>query len=78
VFGIDEATGRLRFEGADATLGRTPRFFTLAPGGQTLFALNGDSDSIVDFTVDADSGRLKQQREPVACGSPVCMVFLSS
>lgn len=75
VFRIDAQTGCLTFQGADKTLGRTPRFFTLAPDGHTLFALNEDSDSIVAFTLDPDSGRLLQPRLPLACGSPVCLVF---
>ena len=55
--------------------GRTPRFFTLSPDGRLLFALNEDSDTIVAFAVDPQTGRLTPAREPVPCGSPVCMVF---
>lgn len=75
VFRIDAADGTLRFEGADPTQGRTPRFFTPAPGGEVMFALNEDSDSIVALKVDARTGRLTPLQPPVACGSPVCMVF---
>lgn len=74
-FRIDAATGWLSFEGADKSLGRTPRFFTIAPDGRTMFVLNEDSDSIVAFALDVDRGRLLRPREAVACGSPVCMVF---
>jgi 6-phosphogluconolactonase (cycloisomerase 2 family) len=62
----------------DKTLSRTPSFFTIAPDGRTMFVLNQDSDSIVAFSLDPENGRLLQPRPPVACGSPVCMVFLSS
>ncbi len=75
VFRVDPTSGRLTFAGADATLGRTPRFFTLAPNRRMLFALNEDSDSIVALRVDGDSGRLSPLQPPVTCGSPVCMVF---
>jgi len=74
VFRIDD-DGLLTFAGADASGGRTPRFFTLSPDGRLLFALNEDSDSIVALAVDAQSGRLSPAREPVHCASPVCMVF---
>lgn len=77
VFRADPGTGRLTFTGADATLGRTPRFFALAPNGRTLFALNEDSDSIVAMRVDGANGRLSPLQGPVKCGSPVCMVFSS-
>jgi 6-phosphogluconolactonase (cycloisomerase 2 family) len=78
VFRIDAETGCLSFEGADGTLGRTPRFFTIAPDGRTMFVLNEDSDSVVAFTLDPENGRPLQPQPPMECGSPVCMVFLSS
>jgi 6-phosphogluconolactonase len=73
-FRLDPETGLPEFAGAYATLGRTPRFFTLSPDGRLLFALNEDSDSIVAFDVDG-SGALEAPRVIAACGSPVCMVF---
>lgn len=75
LFHIDAATGMLRFVGAESTLGRTPRFFTLSPDARLLFALNEDSDAIVSFRVDAATGRITPTGRPVSCGSPVCMVF---
>jgi 6-phosphogluconolactonase len=77
VFRVDPASGRLTFAGADTTLGKTPRFFTLSPNGATLFALNEDSDAIVALRVDRETGRLSSLQAPVKCGSPVCMVFSS-
>ncbi len=74
VFDIDPASGRLTFAQAVKTSGRTPRFFTLSPDGRWLYALNEDSDTIVRFAVGAQ-GRLMPAGEPMACGSPVCMVF---
>lgn len=75
VFRVDRATGLLSFSGANPTLGRTPRFFTLTPNERMLFALNEDSDSIVAMRVDGSTGRLAPLQPPVPCGSPVCMVF---
>ncbi|MFO1304852.1 MAG: lactonase family protein [Burkholderiales bacterium] len=77
VFRVDPASGRLTFAGADPTLGKTPRFFTLSPNGATLFALNEESDTIVALRVDRETGRLSSLQAPVKCGSPVCMVFSS-
>ncbi len=73
-FLIDADTGLPGFAGAQSTLGRTPRFFTLSPDGRLLFALNEDSDTIVAFDID-ESGRPGAPRPVAACGSPVCMVF---
>lgn len=75
VFAIDAASGRMRFVDVQPSLGRTPRFFTLAPGGGRMYVLNEDSDAIVTFTVDAVDGRLRSTGPPVRCGSPVCMIF---
>lgn len=75
VFAIDGSSGLLRFIGAQPSLGRTPRFFALAPGGAHLYALNEDSDTIVRFAVDRATGALTAAADPRHCGSPVCMVF---
>ncbi|MBN8494255.1 MAG: lactonase family protein [Burkholderiales bacterium] len=78
VFRIAEADGLLTLAGADASGGRTPRFFTLSPDGRLLYALNEDSDTIVAFHVDRTSGRLSPTGHAVKAGSPVTMVFSSS
>ena len=72
---VDPASGRLTLSQVVASGGRTPRFFTLGPDGRWLYALNEDSDTIARFAVDPATGRLAPTGEPVACGSPVCMVF---
>jgi 6-phosphogluconolactonase len=75
VFRVDADSGLLEFVAAEASGGRTPRFFTLSPDGSRLYALNEDSDSIVTFAVDPISGRLSRTGAEVTCASPVCMVF---
>lgn len=75
IFQIEPGSGRLKFMGAQASMGRTPRFFTLSPNGRMLFVLNEDSDCIVPFTVHENSGLLSPTGMSVYCGSPVCMVF---
>ncbi|SFN24053.1 lactonase family protein [Variovorax sp. OV329] len=75
VFAIDSATGRLSFQGAQQTSGKTPRFFALAPDGRFMFALNEDSDSIETLAVDSKTGLLEPTGARVSSGSPVCMVF---
>ena len=75
IFRIDPATGLPGFTGAEPTLGKTPRFFTLSPDGHLLFALNEDSDTIVSFRVDAATGGLTPNGQSAKTGSPVCMIF---
>lgn len=75
VFTIDAQDGRLSLAQVVPTGGRTPRFFTLDPQGRWLYALNEDSDTLTRLAVDSVSGQLALSGEPLACGSPVCMVF---
>ncbi len=75
VYDIDPASGRLTFAQAQATGGRTPRFFTLGPDGRWLYALNEDSDTIACLAVSPATGRLAPASDLLSCGSPVCMVF---
>lgn len=75
VYSIDQRTGLLALVDVAPTRGKTPRFFTLTPNGRFLYALNEDSDTIVAMAVDPVRGTLKELASPVACGSPVCMVF---
>lgn len=75
VFRIDPATGLLAMVEAAPAQGRTPRFFTLAPGGRHMYVLNEDTDTIVTMAVSQADGRLRPTGGAVACGSPVCMVF---
>ncbi len=76
VYDIDAATGRLSLVQVTPTGGRTPRFFTLGPDGRWLYALNEDSDTIARMAVDPTTGRLSSTGDLLACGSPVCMVFV--
>jgi 6-phosphogluconolactonase (cycloisomerase 2 family) len=75
VFGVDTASGRLEFLGAQPSEGKTPRFFTLTPDGRFMFVLNEDSDAIVTLAVDPANGTLVPTGARSPCGSPVCMVF---
>jgi len=72
-FAVDQSTGRLTARGWVDSQGKTPRFFALEPTGRFLFVADEDSDRIVPFR--ADGPDLKPAGEPVATGSPVCIVF---
>ena len=74
MFSVDGRTGRLAFERAVPAQGRTPRFFTLSPGGRWLLVLNEDSNSIQSFAIDRERRDLVPGPQ-LACGSPVCLVF---
>lgn len=75
VYRIDPGTGLLEWVGAEPSLGKTPRFFTLTPNNRHMFVLNEDSDTIVAMAVDRQTGRLQPNGFSTRTGSPVCMVF---
>jgi 6-phosphogluconolactonase len=76
----DGALGRggpLGRGGAVATQGAHPRHFALTPGGGALLVANRDSDSLVSFAVDPDSGELIPLAEPFCdVPRPVCVRWL--
>lgn len=75
-FGVDAKSGRLTLVENAATLGQTPRHFTLDPSGQWLLAENQASDSVVMFRVDPASGKPAPTGERIEVPAPVCAVFV--
>jgi 6-phosphogluconolactonase len=54
--------------------GKTPRDFNLDPEGNFLLALHQNSDNLVIFRVNRQTGLLKKERE-YQVPSPVCLLF---
>lgn len=74
-YSIDPHTGYLRLLGFTDALGKTPRFMTFDEKGEKLYVANEDSDTIVEFAIEADSGRPVFTGRTVAAESPVCVIF---
>lgn len=68
--------GQLTSLGHTPTGGETPRNFRIDPTGQFLLAENQQSDSIVAFRIDAQTGSLSPVAGKIAVGSPCCIKFL--
>jgi 6-phosphogluconolactonase len=75
VFAIEAETGWLRQIQVLPTGGKTPRFFAACPTGDWLYALNEDSDTLVQFAVKPVTGLLTATGRSLTCKSPVCLVF---
>lgn len=75
IYRVDQATGLLESVGWQSSGGKGPRFITIAPDGKFLYAANENSDTITRFSINAANGALTPAGEPVAVGSPVCIVF---
>jgi 6-phosphogluconolactonase len=75
VFSVTEKTGALALEQVVATGGAWPRNFSLDPTGRWLLVANQQSDSVIVFARDQESGRLTPTRQRIAIPSPVCLRF---
>jgi 6-phosphogluconolactonase len=78
VFAVDSRTGKLSLVECQSTRGKTPRHFAIDPAGRWLLAENQDSDNIVVFRIDSETGRLTPAGQEIKVGSPVCAEFLGA
>lgn len=67
--------GTLSFVQQIASGGIKPRNFAITPDGKYLFAENEESNSIVAFLRNIETGTLTQTKFSTTVGAPVCIVF---
>lgn len=77
IFSIDDKTGKLKLVGHQATLGKTPRNFSLDPSGNYLLVANQDSDNIFVFKRDTKTGLLTATGYQINVPNPVCLKWIS-
>jgi 6-phosphogluconolactonase len=76
IFRIDERNGKLTSVGYQSTLGEKPRNFCIDPTGNFLLVANQDTDNIVIFKRDKQTGLLTETGEQVSVPRPVCLKLL--
>ena len=76
IFKIDPKNGKLLLVGHQPTLGRTPRNFNFDPSGNFLLVANQNSDEIVIFKIDKETGLLTDTQKRIAVGKPVCLKWI--
>lgn len=76
IFKIDQRTGKLTTVGYTSTMGTTPRNFCIEPTGKYLLAANQDTDNIVVFKRDANTGLLSYTGEQLKIPKPVCLKMI--
>ena len=76
IFSINKKDGRLTLTGHQSTLGKTPRNFSIDPSGKFLLCENQNSDEIVIFNRDANTGLLSDSGKRIAVGKPVCIKWM--
>ena len=73
IFSIDKATGRLKLKGFQPVLGKTPRNFIIDPTGNFLLVANQESDNVVIFKRNNETGLLKETGMQIKVPKPVCL-----
>lgn len=75
VFSIHPKTGLLTGIGTQATMGIKPRNFTIDPSGKFLLVANQQSNDVVIFKIDGNTGMPVPTGNTVPFIAPVCLVF---
>jgi 6-phosphogluconolactonase len=61
--------------GHEATQGKIPRNFVIDPSGTFLLAANQNTDTVVVFRIDQQSGHLTPTGQMLDVPTPVCLKF---
>jgi 6-phosphogluconolactonase len=64
--------------GHESTRGKTPRNFGIDLTGKYLLAANQGSGTIVQFRIDAETGKLTATGNELEIPAPVCVKFLAA
>lgn len=78
VFAADARTGRLTFLQNVSSGGKVPRGLGIDPTGRWLLAGNQNSDSVVEFAIDPQTGKLSPTSQQLIIGSPVDVKFVEA
>ncbi|MGY2132436.1 lactonase family protein [Hymenobacter sp. HD11105] len=73
VYSIGTSTGRLSLVEHVPTQGKKPRNFTLDPSGKIALVANQETNNIVTFRVNSDTGQLTPTGNTVQVPAPVCL-----
>jgi len=76
IYNIDSKTGKLSIIGYQSTLGKTPRNFNFDPSGNYLLVANQNSDSVIIFKVNHQTGMLIDTGNRIDIGNPVCIKWI--
>jgi 6-phosphogluconolactonase len=78
IFKINKQSGMVVWVDAQSTLGKTPRNFNFDPTGNFLLVANQNSDEIVVFKRDKETGLLEDTGKRINVPNPVCIKWISS
>jgi 6-phosphogluconolactonase len=72
------ADGTLMWQDSQSTMGKKPRNFNFDPTGNYLLVANQDSDEIVIFKVNKQTGLLSDTGKRINVPNPVCIKWIST
>ncbi len=72
IFAIQPRSGRLKLAGHQSVLGKTPRNFMIDPTGNYVLVANQDTDNVVIFKRDTQTGLLTAGQQ-LDIPNPVCL-----
>jgi 6-phosphogluconolactonase len=75
VFAINQQTGELKLASRHESLGARPRDFAFDASGRMMLVTNQNSNTVISFHVNTDSGALKPTGKQIVVYSPNCVVF---
>jgi 6-phosphogluconolactonase len=78
IFKINQQSGMLVWVDAQSTLGKSPRNFNFDPTGNLLLVANQNSDEVVIFKRDKETGLLEDTGKRINVPNPVCIKWISS
>jgi len=76
IFSVNPATGRLTLKDYQSVMGKTPRNFIIDPTGNYLLAANQNTDNIVIFKRNKQTGLLKATGKQIEVSMPVCLQMI--
>jgi 6-phosphogluconolactonase len=76
IFAINPENGRLTAKGFQSTMGTVPRNFMIDPTGNYLLVANQQSNNIVIFKRDKQTGQLQPTGKEINVPNPVCLKML--
>ena len=77
IFFVNEESGELNFVDRVSSEGDWPRDFSLDPTERFLVGSNQESNNLVLYTRDSETGRLHLLQSDIKVPNPVCVKFLS-
>jgi 6-phosphogluconolactonase len=76
IYLVNEADGTLKLQGFQSTLGKIPRNFVIDPTGRFLLAANQNTNNVVIFKINQETGLLEPTGKQLDIPSPVCLKML--